>query len=369
VLNRRQLFVGGGAAAVLANSRRKASALEQVTFAPNPGKWRSFMIATQINLPAVEATAQVWVPLPSVNQVDWSRAGETTWRTNATSAGVAHDAKSGAAMLHLSWDRSEQSPNVEITSNVQTRDRAIDLGGKSGGGPLSISDRESYLAPTAHIPTGGIVKQAADHITSGAPTDVEKARLIYEWIIQNGYRDVDVRGCGTGNIVSMLESRRIGGKCADLNGLFVGLARASGIPARHIYGIRVAPSRFGYKSLGANTQDISSAQHCRAEVHLAGYGWVAADPADVLKVILEESPGHLSRDSREVRAVQKVLFGACEGNWIGYNFGQDIALPGAAEPMFVGFLMYPQGEIGTQRCDCLSPGTFKYSIQAHEIAT
>ena len=63
------------------------------------------------------------------------------------------------------------------------------------------------------------------------------------------------------------------------------IARSVGLPARDIYGIRVAKSEFGYRSLGAGTSNITKAQHCRAEVFLTGFGWVPVDPADVRKVI------------------------------------------------------------------------------------
>lgn len=96
--------------------------------------------------------------------------------------------------------------------------------------------------------------------------------------------------CGTGDIRAMLETGNLSGKCADLSSLFVGLARSVGLPARDVFGIRVADSRFGYKSLG-KSGDISKAQHCRAEVWLSGFGWVPVDPADVRKVVLEEKPG------------------------------------------------------------------------------
>jgi transglutaminase-like putative cysteine protease len=71
----------------------------------------------------------------------------------------------------------------------------------------------------------------------------------------------------------MLESGNLGGMCADLNALYVGLARASGLPARDVYGIRAAKSELGYKSLGASSENISKAQHCRAEVFLDPWGW------------------------------------------------------------------------------------------------
>ena len=85
---------------------------------------------------------------------------------------------------------------------------------------------------------------------SGSRTDSEKARAIYEWIVDNTARNPKTRGCGTGDIRAMLETGDLTGKCADLNALYVGLARAAGLPARDVYGIRVADSRFGYKSLG-----------------------------------------------------------------------------------------------------------------------
>jgi transglutaminase-like putative cysteine protease len=84
----------------------------------------------------------------------------------------------------------------------------------------------------------------------------------------------------------MLEMKNLSGKCADLNALFVGLARASGLPARDRYGIRVAPSAES-SSLGRAGGNITTAQHGRAEIYLDRYGWVPVDPADVRKVMLE----------------------------------------------------------------------------------
>jgi transglutaminase-like putative cysteine protease len=54
----------------------------------------------------------------------------------------------------------------------------------------------------------------------------------------------------------MLKTGDLGGKCADLNALYVGLARAVGLPALDVYGIRIAPSKFGYRSLGAGSEIV-----------------------------------------------------------------------------------------------------------------
>src|SRR6202043_3351940 len=88
----------------------------------------------------------------------------------------------------------------------------------------------------------------------------------------------ETRGCGVGDIRFMLESKNLSGKCADLNALFVGLARAAGLAARDVYGLRVARSEKALRSLGLASDDATKAQHCRAEVYLTGYGWVPVDP-------------------------------------------------------------------------------------------
>jgi transglutaminase-like putative cysteine protease len=98
------------------------------------------------------------------------------------------------------------------------------------------------------LPTDGIVRATAADITAAAHTDLAKARAIYEWIVDNTFRNPKTRGCGMGDIRFMLESRDLGGKCADLNALYVGLARAAGLPARDAYGIRIARRNSGTRA-------------------------------------------------------------------------------------------------------------------------
>jgi transglutaminase-like putative cysteine protease len=355
-----------GAVTLTATSAFADIAGAQGAFAPAPGAWRTFEVVTRLEIAWPEGQVQAWVPLPSVNEVDWFRSLGSTWKTNAEAAQAVRDPKHGAEMLHVAWASGETAPVVEVTSRVSTRDRAADISKPGNAPPLSEAERRLYTDGTDLIPVDGIVKETADRITAGAATEIEKARAIYGWIVDNTFRDGKVRGCGIGDIVLMLKTGHLGGKCADLNALFVGLARASGLPARDIYGIRIAPSRFGYSSLGANSETITGAQHCRAEVYLSGFGWVAMDPADVRKVVLEEPPGNLSILDGKVVAARKTLFGAWEGNWLAYNAAHDVVLPGAAGSK-VGFLMYPQAETAAGRLDCLDANNFRYKITAKEL--
>jgi transglutaminase-like putative cysteine protease len=362
-LHRRELLTAGAALSIVAALPRMARA--EATFAPQPGAWRQFQVTTRLEIAKAEGATQAWIPLPSVNEKDWFQSNGSTWRTNGTGT-LNRDAKYGAELLHVEWNGNETSRTVEVVSNIATRDRAIDLGKRGLPAPLTAAERKLYLGGTELIPIDGIVKQTSDKITAAAKTDVEKARAIYEWVVDNTFRNASTRGCGIGDIAAMLKSGNLGGKCADLNALYVGLARAAGIPARDVYGIRVAPSRFGYKSLGAGSETITKAQHCRSEVHLEGFGWVPVDPADVRKVVLEEPPANLAVNDPKVVAARQALFGSWETNWLAYNFAHDVALPGSKGPK-LGFLMYPQAETAGLRLDCLDPDTFRYTILSKEV--
>jgi transglutaminase-like putative cysteine protease len=364
-VDRRELLkVGFAASAAMA---LPSTSHADATFAPRPGSWRVFQVATRIEVAGAYGATQAWIPVPTVSEQDWFKSQGSEWTGNGNAA-LVREPRYGAAMLHVTWQDRAQRPVVEVTSRIATRDRAIDLTKLERLDPLSSAERDLNLQGTELIPVDGIVKETSERIVAGAKTDVEKARAIYEWIVDNTFRDAKVRGCGIGDIVAMLRTGNFGGKCADINALYVGLARAAGLPARDIYGVRVAPSKFGYKSLGAGTEIITKAQHCRAEVHLAGFGWVAVDPADVRKVVLEEPPGNLSLNDPKVVAARQSLFGAWEGNWLAYNFGHDIALPGSSGPK-VGFLMYPQIETAGRRLDCLDPDNCTYTISAKELTS
>jgi transglutaminase-like putative cysteine protease len=360
-MDRRDFLKGTAAFAVAANCPKLAFA--EFRFPLQPGAWRKFEISTLIEIASPQGKMQAWVPLPSVNEKDWIKVIDSSWTSNGTSQ-VARDPHYGAEMLHVQWDAGEKTPTVEVISTISTCDRAVDFSRPDNARiALSAVERKFNTAGTELIPTDGIVKQTSDKIVVGRRTDLDKVRAIYNWVIDNTFRDPKVRGCGVGDVASMLSTGKFGGKCADLNALFVSLVRAAGIPARDVYGIRVAPSKFGYKSLGASSEVITRTQHCRAEVYLDHYGWVAADPADVRKVALEEPPGRLAIDDPKVVAARDMLLGGWEGNWLPYNTAHDVALPGSAGPK-LGFLMYPEAECGNSRLDCLDPDTFKYTIRA-----
>ena len=369
-LARRQFIRNMAASSVAAafpaiNFAQSASGAPERQFNPQPGGWRTFDVTTRVDLLKPQGATRVWLPVPAINAA-WQQSLPSTFTSNGQGE-LSEDRANGVRMLQVVFAGSEDKPFAELTSRIQTQNRATAWSAPAAGPTEDAASLKLWTQPTALLPTDGIVRKTALEATRGASTDVEKAQKLFDWIVANTFREPKVRGCGEGDIKTMLETGNLGGKCADLNALFVGLCRSMGLPARDVYGLRLAPSAFGYRELGGTSANLKGAQHCRAEVHLAGRGWVAMDPADVTKVMRQETPDWIKSPQHALVApVNKALFGGWEGNWMAFNTAHDLALPGAKGPK-LGFFMYPVAENAGGRFDSYAPDDFKYQISAREI--
>jgi len=346
-MNRRHFLNMGIASTALLAMPRTAGA----------SNWRTFELTYDVELQSLKGPTDLWLPLPQ-ELGDFQRVETPIFRTNADTSQIYRDARDGTSLFHARWNKSVDARTASGTLKVSTQDRQVTL--KQSSKPIP-RDAAHYLKASPSMPTDGIVAQRAREITQGAHTPLQKAEAIYQWIVENTFRDPKVKGCGRGDIRYMLESGDLGGKCADLNSLFVGLARAAGVPAREVYGIRVGESA-QFNSLG-KSGDISKAQHCRAEFYLSGTGWVPVDPADVRKAVLEEK---LPLNDPRIVALRKRLFGYWEMNWVGFNRARDfMPQPPTREPL--KFFMYPHAESTNETSDDLDPPSFRYQITSREI--
>jgi transglutaminase-like putative cysteine protease len=361
-MNRRNFLQSAGA--VCAGVAFPAT--ERLFAEGSTGNWRTFEVTTRVEILKPSGVTRVWLPAALVSSTPFQKTLSNVFHAEGGTAKIVESKADSIGIVTAEFPEGAK-PVLTMTSRIATRDYAVDLSVPGKGPKADRAELEHFRRSTKLLPTDGIVKETATQITAGAGSDLDKARAIYEWIVDNTFRNPKTRGCGLGDIRFMLESKDLGGKCADLNALYVGLARAAGLPARDVYGIRVARSELGYKSLGAASENITKAQHCRAEVYIGGHGWVPVDPADVRKVVLEEPPGNRPLNDEMVTKARARLFGHWEMNWMAYNFAHDVALPGSTHAP-VGFFMYPQAETGDRRIDSLDPDSFRYEITSREIA-
>jgi transglutaminase-like putative cysteine protease len=340
-MDRRKLLTGAAGLGVAASAGRQAFAAADT---------RRYRLVAELDLSGHPGAAQLWVPLAQ-SAGRHQRASAPRWQAGGQ-ARVVRDERYGAAMLRVSWPDGAGARTVRIEQVIETRDRGLEPARLSG------AERRLWTSPTASMPTDGIVLRTAMGAVGDRAAPRAKARAIYDWVVDNTFRDAAVKGCGIGGVESMLRTGYLGGKCADINSLMTALCRAAGLPARDVYGVRLGPSQI-QPVLGAKTSDVTKAQHCRVEVFLDGEGWLPVDPADVRKVVLE---ANLPVDSPVVKAERERLFGGWEMNWAGYNSATDIVLPGAARPPEEHFLMYPLAITAAGELDQLDPGSFRYKL-------
>lgn len=327
-------------------------AAPSVLAATRDARWRTFELTYEVDLSAHTGEGTLWLPLPQ-DAEDYQQVLAITCESPVP-AHLEWDGTYHVPILRTAFPAGEQARRLTVTARVATRDRHA-----RNVRPGGREDVSFWLQPTEHMPVDGIVRETALRITRGVRNPDLRARAIYEWVVENTFRDPKTRGCGLGDIKFMLESGNLGGKCADINSLFVGLARAAGIAAREFYGVRVADSA-QFKSLG-KSGDISKAQHCRAEYYSPQRGWVPVDPADVRKAVLEEG---LPLSDPRIVELRRRLFGYWEMNWVGFNHGRDFRLPGGDT---VPYLMYPYARFGDKVIDGREPEAMRFRLSSREI--
>ncbi|MCK3657677.1 hypothetical protein A4G18_02865 [Pasteurellaceae bacterium Pebbles2] len=317
---------------------------------------------------------KLWVPLPFSN--DYQNVQSIEFTGNYNQAYITENNQYGAKTLYATWDEKAQKRDLKVKFVVQTKDREPQLQGllKDYQQPEKVEysvDVTEYLKPTDHIKIDGIVKEYADKITGKETNPLKKAELIHQWIVENMERDNSVLGCGSGDVEQILTSGVLKGKCTDMNSVFVALARASGIPAREVFGIRLGQaikmgeySKIAFGNAKDKIANENTGQHCRAEFYLAGFGWVPVDSADVAKYRLTEKK---AVNDAGTQAVSKYLFGNWEGNWVGFNHARDFTLYPAPELAPINNFGYPYAEVGGDPLNSFDAKEFGYEYTSKEL--
>ena len=287
---------------------------------------------------------RLWLPYP-VSDAD-QQITDVRYQGDYDEAGVYTDRIFGNPMLYARW--SPDAENRVLTFSFRVTREEVRV--KDLSQPETAWDPRNFaadLGPTRLGPTGGAVGKLAATVTAGRTTVLGKARAIYDWIIENMYRDPETRGCGKGDVCTLLA--RPGGKCADISSVFVALARAARVPAREVFGLRL-----GRKAV----VDITGWQHCWAEFYLPGTGWVPVDPADVRKMMLAQK---LDLEDARTREYRRYFWGGIDPYRVKLAEGRDLVLGPPQQGQPLNYLMYPYAEVGGKPVDWLEPANFEYT--------
>jgi len=278
-------------------------------------------------LPARAHRVEVWLPYPAS---DGSQEVTVEGVSAPSSYEVVKEPRFGNSILHLSvTDPRERELAVEMKVRVRRREyirrdfaaAAQTSAAVQATAAAAAAATSAWLRPDRLVPLDDRIRKLAEEVTQGRRGDLDKARAIYDYVVATMSYDKTGTGWGNGDIYWACDAKR--GNCTDFHALFIGLARAVGIPAKFEIGLPLPEAR-GRGEIGG--------YHCWAEFYLAGYGWVPVDASEARK-----NPGKRS-----------YFFGALDENRVQLSVGRDLVLAPRQAGAPLNYFIYPYVEVDGQ---------------------
>ena len=285
---------------------------------------RTFNFAYEVRLPRRDLvnSTSLWIPLPAKDK--WQKIKNEQIKSNLPYKISADAQENRILFLEAKGDQPSEI-TVQYSAEV-TRLKRSDKDGK----PLELKDKDIYLESTSLGKlTDDVVSMANQIVTaSGAKTEREKAKAIYDYVLANMKYDKSGSGWGKGDLTYACSAKH--GNCSDFHSLFIALCRAAYIPAQFEIGFPVS-----------DESGNISGYHCWAEFFDSKHGWVPVDASDAWK--------H--------KELAEFYFGNLDANRIQFTRGRDLVLNPMQSSGPLNFFVFPHAE--QQRQDISSSANTK----------
>jgi transglutaminase-like putative cysteine protease len=262
-----------------------------------------------LKIPSGSKKVAIWVPLP---RSDEHQRLEDFKVTSPLPYTLYTDPDYGNTLLKLEGaGRPAESLRIRLELEVN---RAAWMAGSGEGlrsPAFSKSRLRRYLKPDRLVPIDGRIAEEARRVVKNELSPLVKAKAIYDYVVKTMVYDKSGSGWGRGDALYACDARR--GNCTDFHSLFIGMARASGIPARFVMGFSIPTGKEG---------EIPG-YHCWAEFYVEDLGWIPVDASEAWK----------HPDKKEF------FFGNLDANRVAFTLGRDISLDAHVEPL--NYLIYP----------------------------
>lgn len=264
-----------------------------------------FEFAYRVTLPQLNAKAVMWLPLAKTDAFQIVKIERISmpveWRR-------VQDGQYNNEILVLSPSPDESGKTIEIDYTVQRREKSS---------YNASGETKQYLQPERLVPLTESFKSIATTLITGKVGDIERGRVLYDYVLNRMRYDKSGTGWGRGDAVYACEART--GNCTDFHAYFIALARAAGIPARFAIGVTIPADKDDGKIDG---------YHCWAEF-LADGSWVPIDISEASK-----NP-----------ALADYYFGHNPANRFELSRGRDLVPEPAPWSGPINFLVYPLLEV------------------------
>jgi transglutaminase-like putative cysteine protease len=269
------------------------------------------------DIPEDAGSMTIWVPLPLDDERQRLEAFEVLQDLVYR---IVREPEYGNRFLVFEKAGAELSGTAEMAVGAKfrvTRYAVNPLRQHYSAEPVPQRNLVRYLARDRLIPVDGQIAEEAYRTADHARDPLRQSRLLYDHIVSSLTYDKSGAGWGRGDAVYACDVRR--GNCTDFHSLFIGQARALGIPAGFIMGLPLPENK---------SEGVIPGYHCWGEFHLPEKGWLPVDASEA------------SRHPEK----KELLFGGLDEHRVAFSRGRDIKLPGsAAEPL--NYVIYPHVEI------------------------
>lgn len=271
------------------------------------------------DVPAGAKRVELWLPLPHDDAYQQIK----DLRIDSPYSYQIVVGSEGNTMLHVAVD-NPKGPEVELKMTLDATREEHQQPRLEGGSKLpkdeDPKDLAKWLKPDRLVPIDEQIRKWAHEVVEAAHahTDLEKARAIYNHVVATVKYDKTGKGWGRGDIYYACSERR--GNCTDFHAIFIGYARALGIPARFAIGFPLPADRGQGKIAG---------YHCWAEFYAKAIGWVPVDASEAAK----------NPDKREY------FFGHHDENRIEFSKGRDVVLTPKQQGEPLNYFVYPYAEV------------------------
>lgn len=306
------LFAGLLSLGLVSRPARSADALDSPS--------RSFEFSSIVHVPAMPAgnkELRLWIPLPY----------EETYQSvsnlkieSPVAYHIDHEKQYGNryAYLVVNAAKNKEPFDIRVSFHVQRFEHRVSLDGKNEPPDRPAIATARFLQPDRLVPINGVIENISQQETQGVTAPLDKAQHIYNYVIATMHYDHNGTGWGHGDAVWACDSKH--GNCTDFHSLFIGMARAAGIPARFEIGF----------PLPTNAHDGAiTSYHCWAQFYVQGIGWIPIDASEAWK--------HPEKHD--------YFFGATDDNRVKMSLGRDIRLnpPQKGDPL--NYFVYPYAEL------------------------
>ena len=268
-----------------------------------------FEFVYRATVPEVTGSGRMWLPLAMTDDYQTVTVKSITMPADYR---TLTEAEHGNTILFMELGPQASNKLVEVRYQVHRREKA--------SYEADEAEAARYLEADTLVPLNETFRNEAEKIIVGKPTDLMRARAIYDHVIDTMRYAKYGEGWGQGDAVFACNARN--GNCTDYHAYFIGLARAVGIPARFAIGAGIPSNR--------NDGGVDG-YHCWVEFYADGKWW----PVDI-------------SEADKYSALSTYYFGHQPANRFEFTRGRDLVVePGPATGP-INFLAYPLLEIDGQ---------------------